>query len=135
MEGPLLLVLELGLVRVFVIGSIEVGHTGTQARFHDGQVLVGQCHMDQYVGLERLNQGDQCLDIVGIHLRGLYGTWQLGGNGFALLFIAAGQHDFAEHLGMLGALVGNDTADATSADNQDFAHGPLESRSGMSLKG
>jgi hypothetical protein len=61
-----------------------------QAGLHDGQVLVGQGHVD-----------------------------------LALVFVATGQADLAEHFGMLCTLVGDDASDAAGADNQDFAHGPL----------
>ncbi len=123
LEGPLLLVLELGLVGVLVVGGVQVGHAGAQAGLHDGQVLVGQGHVDQHVGLERLDQRDQRLDVVGIHLGGLDRTVQLRRDGAALVLVAAGQADLGEDFGMLGALVGNDAADAAGADNQDFAHG------------
>ena len=123
LEGPLLLVLELRLVGVLVVGGVEVGHAGLQARLHDGQVLIGQGHVDQHVGLERLDQLDQLIDAVGVHPGGLDRAIQLSGDRLALRLVAAGQQDLAEDLGMLGALVGHDAADAAGADNQDFAHG------------
>ena len=46
---PLPGVLELGDVARLVVGGVQVVHAGLQARVHDGQVLVGQRHVDHEV--------------------------------------------------------------------------------------
>ncbi len=122
LERPLFLVLELGLVRMLVVGGIQVGHAGTQAGFHDGQVLIGQGHMDQHVGLERFDQRNQRLDVIGVDLGGLDGAVQLVRDRLALRFVATRQTDFVEHLGVLCALVRDHTPDAAGANNQGFTH-------------
>ena len=126
--GPLPGVLELGEVGRLVVGRVDVVDAGVEAGVHQVEVLVGQGEIDQQVGAERLDQGDGGLDVVRVDGRGLdraaRGGLDVGGDGLALVLVARSQHDFREGLGVHGALVGDDVADAAGADDQDFlAHG------------
>ena len=68
-------------------------------------------------------QLDEFVDIVGVHaVGGDVGGADGLGQGVALGFVARGDDDFGEHLGILGAFVRHDGADASGADDNDFCH-------------
>jgi hypothetical protein len=67
--GPLPLVGELGFLARLVVGRIHVVHARLQARVHDGQVLVGQRHVDDEVRLHSFDERDRLANVVGIDLR------------------------------------------------------------------
>src|SRR5690606_3406914 len=129
--GPLPAVFELGGVEGLVVGGVEVVDAGFEAGVHDGEVLVGQGDVDHQLGLLRLQQGGELGHVVGIHLGGADGAalhaLDVGGDGLALGLGAAGQQDVGKHLGQLRAFVGDDAADATGADDDDFCHGSTPS--------
>ena len=118
--GPLPLVFEPGGIAGFVVGSVQVVHASGQAGVHDGEVLVGQGHVDHQLWLLALQQGGQFLDIVGVHLCG--GNWavQLGGDGPAFRLVAAGQDDIRKHFWQLRAFVGDDSTHAAGTNDHDF---------------
>jgi len=114
-----------GVLRL-VVGGVHVVHAAGQAGIHDGQILIGQGDVHHQIGLVALDEGDDLIHVVGIHLcggdlgGGLGG--QLGGQLVALCLGAAGDADLGEHLGDLAALVDGNGGHAAAADDQNFAH-------------
>ena len=124
--GPLPFVFELGLIRRLVVGGVEIVDPGFQAGVHDGQILVGQGHVDHHLGFDLADQCDQFRHIVSVDLGGLNPVaTDLGSDLLALGEGAAGQPDVAEDLWQLGAFVGHHTAYAAGADDQDSTHDGL----------
>jgi hypothetical protein len=127
--GPLPGVFELGEVGRFVVGGVDVTDAGVEAGVHQVEVLVGQGDVDEQVGAEGLDQGvtvalTSSASRAARADRAAGGGLDVGGDGLALVLVARGQHDLREGLGVHGALVGDDVADAAGADDQDFlAHG------------
>ena len=127
--GPLPFVFKFGRVQGLVVGRIHIVHAAFQAGVHDVQVLVGQGHVADQVGLYVAQQGAEFGYIVRVHLRGaevhVQAFFDALGNGVALGAGAAGQGDAAEGLlvfGCLGALVGHHAAHAARADDQKIGH-------------
>ena len=56
---------------------------------------------------------------VSLPLKGVEARFDVRGDLVALRFRAAGQHDFTEDLGKLGAFMNDDTADAAGSDDED----------------
>src|SRR5699024_4629300 len=118
-----------GVVGVFrlIVGGVHVVDTAGQAGVHDGQVLVRQGDVHDQVRLIALDEGDQLVDIVGIHLGGgefgFGGGGQFFGQGVALGFGAAGNAQFGENVADLAALVNGDAGNAAATDDKNFAHG------------
>jgi len=119
---PLPGVFEGGLVAGFVVGGVQVVDTGRQAGIHDGQVLIGQGDVDHQFGPHSFDQRAELGRVVGIHSGGLDGAGDLRGDGVALGFGAARQHDIREDFRHLGALVGDHLADAARSDDQYLGH-------------
>ncbi len=123
--GPLPGVFEFGFVFRFVVGGVHVVHTRFQAGIHDGQVLVRKRHVDYEAWLELPDQRHRFSHVVGIHAGGFYFFTAISGvngvcDGLAFRHRAGSKHDVAEHIAVLGAFVGNNTAYAACADNEDF---------------
>src|SRR5699024_8123165 len=78
------------------------------------------------VGLIALDEGDQLVHIVGVHLGGgdfgFGGGGQFFGQGVALGFGAAGNAQLAENVADLAALLDGYAGDAAAADDKNFAH-------------
>ena len=118
-----------GVVGVFrlVVGGVHIVDAAGQAGVHDGQVLVGQGDVHDQVGLVALDQGDELVNVVRIHLGG--GDFGFGdggqffGQGVALGFGAAGDAQFGENIADLAAFLDGDTGNAAAADDKNFAHG------------
>ena len=89
----------LGIVDVLglVVGGVHVVHAAGQAGVHDGQVLIGQGDVHDQVGLHLLDEGDDLIDVIGVHLLGgdlrLGLALQLSLHGVALGLGAAGDAD------------------------------------------
>ena len=66
--SPLPRVFKVSLVLGFVVGSVQIRASTCQTGLHDGQVLVGQCEVDDQFGLIVAKQSLQLLHIVSIHL-------------------------------------------------------------------
>jgi len=87
-------VLEFGRIEGFVVGGVEVVDTGLQTGIHDGQILVGERHVDHQAGLLTANQGHQLGDLVGVDLRRRHlDPLDFRGNGVAFALGAGGQGD------------------------------------------
>ena len=71
--GPLPAVFEVGFILRLIVSRIQIVHSGLQAGFHDGEVLIGECHVDDNIGFETVEKGYQFVYIVSIDLCGLYG--------------------------------------------------------------
>ena len=118
----------LGVVGVFrlVVGGVHVVDAAGEAGVHDGQILIGQGNVHHEVGLIALDEGDDLVHMVGIHLCGGDVGGGLGGKFcgqlVALGLGAAGDADVGEHFGDLAALVDGDGSHAAAADDQNFAH-------------
>jgi hypothetical protein len=95
-------------------------HSGLQAGVHDGEILIRKGDIDDDLGLELIQQGDEFRHIVSIDTCGLDGTAEFSGDGVTFGLRAGGEHDFTEDLGELGAFMSDDTADAAGSDDEDF---------------
>ena len=96
--------------------------TRLQTGFHDGQVLVGQCHIDDHFRLELLDELYEGGYVFGVNpcgLDALVAGGSLGrcGDGVAFFLRAARQHDFAENFGVLCAFVNHDPAHAARTND------------------
>ncbi len=121
--GPLPAVLEMRLVARLVIGRVEIVDARLQTSLHDGEVLIGQRHVDGDLGAELAHEGHQGVHVVGVDRRGGdIGFADGRGHRIALAFGAAGDHDLGEHIGILRQFVSHDGADTSAADQQYFAH-------------
>jgi hypothetical protein len=126
MVGPLPAVLELGGFDGLVVGGVEIVDAGFQAGVHDGQVLVGQSHVDHQLRLLPFDQRHQFRHVVGIDLRGLHREMlDFRRDRVTLGLGARGQGDGGENLFGLGALVDDNPANPAGAYNQYLAHARL----------
>ena len=64
--GPLPGVFEVRFVARFVVGRVKVVDAAAQACFHDGEVLVGERHVDYHFGLVAFEKGYNLLHVVGV---------------------------------------------------------------------
>ena len=97
---------------------------GFEAGIHDGQILIGQGDIDDDLGLEAFQQRHEFWHMIGIDSCCLNWTLQFRGDAVTLRFRAAGQHDFTENIGQLGAFMSDDAADAACSDDEYFVgHG------------
>ena len=64
--GPLPGVFEVGNVAGLVVGGVEVVDAAAQAGVHDGEVLIGEGHVDDHLRLVALEEGYYLLDVVGV---------------------------------------------------------------------
>ena len=127
-ERPLLLVFEMRLVRVLVIGGVDVGHLRRQARFHDGKVLVGQGEVDHDLGRQFFDEVDHLPCLVGVDDMG--GDIDAGAlldrrlDGIRLSDGAARQMDRLENIRVHRTFVRRHAPDAARADNEHraFSH-------------
>ena len=121
--SPLPAVLKVCLVARLIVGSVQIIHTAAQTGFHDGQVLIGKGQIDDHVGTVTLQQGDELVHIVGVHLVGGDVVLADGAcHGITLGAVARGNHDLVKHVRILRALVGAHGADTTASNDNDFAH-------------
>jgi len=116
--SPLPFVFEFGFITGFIVGRIEVTGFGFQASVHDGEILVGQGHIDDQVGFKSPDQGHQLGHIIGIHLGGFDAVASdLARDGIALGLGAAGQHDVAEYPGKPRHLMHHNGSHTAGADH------------------
>ena len=95
--SPLPAIFKLSLVFRLVVRRIQIIHPTFQASIHNRQVLIGQSHIHNNIGLKRTHQGAQFGNIVGIHSRRLYPvTTDRRCNLVALRFRAARQHNIGK---------------------------------------
>ena len=72
MIGPLPAVLEMCLVRWFIIGGIKVINPTFETGIHNGQILIRQRDIDDQFRAALFYQGNQFRHTVGIDLGGLH---------------------------------------------------------------
>ena len=97
-----------------------------QAGLHNRQVLIGEGDVEHRRGTVALDQRDELLHVVGVHLRG----GQFDGRRFLQLFLervafgfgTAGDAKLAEYAAVFAAFVNRDRGDAAAADDKQFAH-------------
>ena len=125
--GPLPRVFEVSLILWLVIGRVQVVASAGQARFHDGQVLVGQCEVNHQLRAIAAEERLQLFHVVGIHLSRpdiclvsllVDGVYQ----SVAFLLSAAGNHELSEHVGVLHDFESGHGGHATCANHQYSAH-------------
>ncbi|MPN25516.1 hypothetical protein SDC9_172928 [bioreactor metagenome] len=110
-----------GVLRL-VVGGVDIVHAGGQAGVHDGQVLIGQGHVQDGVRPIRADEGGEGRDIHGVHL----GGGDLGGGLAGKLLLkrvtlgdrAAGDAQVGEYLAVLAALLNGDGRHAAAADDK-----------------
>ena len=111
----------MGYVARLIVGRVEVVDTAFEACVHDGQILIRESHIDDHVGVMTSEQRYELLhrisiDRIGLHVFGP----DLVHNGLAFRQGARCEHDLAEHLRILSALVGHYCTDAAGADDYYF---------------
>ena len=109
-----------GILRL-VVGGIHIVDAAGQAGVHDGQVLIGQGDVHDEIGLVAVDQFDQPVHVVRVHLGGgnLCGGFALqrGGQRVALGFCPAGDAQLGEYVADLTALADGHVGHAAAADN------------------
>ncbi len=125
--GPLPRILEVGLVAWLIVGGVEVVASAGQTSLHDGEVLIGQCQVDDQLGLIIVQELFELLHIVGIHLCCLdiecvSSLMDVGHDLIAFRLGAAGNHEISKHVGILCDFECRYGSDATGANHQYFAH-------------
>ena len=113
----------MGLVLGLVVGGVEIVDAASEARLHDGEVLIGEGHVDADVGAVGLEEAAELFHGVGVHAVGgdVGGTGALGQT-VAFLLCARGDYNLGEDFRMLGALEGHYRSDASGADDYYFSH-------------
>ena len=121
--SPLPGIFEMGLFLGLIVGGVEIVDAAFQASLHDSEILVGERYVDADVGFVTVEELDDFLDVVGIHAvgRDVEGA-DFCGEPVALLLCARRDNDFREYIWILSAFVGDDSADASGSDNQNFTH-------------
>ena len=122
---PLPFVFKLRRVLRLVVRRIDVMRLRRKARVHDCQILVRQCEIQDDIGLLPLNQGDELVRLVRIHLRRRdfrLAARELFLQCVALCLRAARNADFLKGVAVLAALVHGDACDAARADDQSLSH-------------
>ena len=124
--SPLPGILKLRHILGLVVRGVHVIAAGGQAGIHQGEILIGQGHVDQQFRAGLADQGGGFLGIVGIHLGGGDGPagplFHGGGDGLAFRDGAGCEGDLPENLGDHGALVGDDIADSAGTDDKNWIH-------------
>ena len=124
--GPLPAVFEMSLILGLIVGGIQIVATGLQTGFHDGEVLIRQGQVHHNVGLVGAKQLHKLFHAVRIHLCRLHVCSVLLvqhiSQCVALLFGAAGNHDFGKHFRILAHLMCRNRSHASGSDNQYFSH-------------
>ncbi len=120
--GPLPRILEVSLVLGLVVGSVQVGAATGQTSLHDGQVLIGQCQIDDQLWLVAVEERLQLLHVVSVYLCCLYGQFVallVDGlyDGVALLLAAACYHELCKHVSVLCYLERCYRCDASGANH------------------
>ncbi|MNP45375.1 hypothetical protein D3C76_1392960 [compost metagenome] len=98
--------------------------SGSQTRVHNGQILIGESHVNDHIRAKALNEGNHLIRIISVKLGSLnfcFTALKLGLQRVALLFRAAGNANFLENVRILATLVYNNTCNAAGANNQSFS--------------
>ena len=119
--SPLPLVLKLCRIFRFIVCGVHIVRLGCKASVHNGQILIGKCHIDDNVRLLLLDQSDQLVYIIGIHLC----SGDLGSRLVLQFFLelvtlglgTAGNADLCKHFAVLAALVNDNACHAAGSDN------------------
>ena len=121
--SPLPRVLEVSLVLRLVVGGVEIRASASQTCLHDGEVLIGQCEVDDELWLVVVEERLELLYIVGIHLSGLdVRVADSLNDAVALGLCAACDHEIGENVSVLCNLERCNCSDATGADHKYFSH-------------
>ena len=121
-----------------VVGRVEIVDTALQASVHDGEVLIGEGHIDHHLGVVAAEKGAHFLHFVGIDGVGADQRQLAAGLGGGLLYSvgegvafasgARSYHYLAEYFRILGAFVGYNAAHTSGADDDYFCHFFLEKK-------
>ena len=116
----------MSLILGLIVGGVEVVYTTLQTGLHDGEVLVRESDIDDELRAVAAEELAEFRHAVGVDAVGRNSCAGLGGhlfgNDVALGLGARRENDLTEHIGMLGALVGDDCPHASGADDHDFSH-------------
>ena len=119
--SPLPLVLKLCSIFRFIVRSVHIVRLGGKTSVHNGQILIGECYVNDNVWLFLLNQGNQLVYIIGIYLCSGDFSSRLVLQFFLELVTlglgTAGNADFRKHFTVLAALVNDNTCHAAGSDN------------------
>ena len=121
--SPLPTILKVSHVLRLIVSGVEVVHATLKAGVHDSEVLVGQSHIDNDVGLVLLEESNKLGHTVGIDVVG-DNVWLADGtsHGITLALRARSNHYLVENIGILCTLVGDHCANASRSNNQYFTH-------------
>ena len=116
--SPLPAVFEMCHVLRLIVSSVQVIHTCLQTGFHNGQVLIRKCHIDDNLRLELIEQSHQFVYIVGIHLRSLdVRITDSLHNVVTLCLRTACNHHVCKHVRILCYFVRHNGSNTTCANN------------------
>ncbi len=119
--GPLPRIFEMGYIARLVVGCVEVAHSTLQTCIHYSEILIGERHVYDHVGLMATQQCHELLHRIGIDRIGCHVLRSdLVYNSLTLRQSARSEHYLAEHLRILGTFVGHHRSDATGADDYYF---------------
>ena len=121
--SPLPTVLVFCFIERLVVGGVEIVHATFKTSVHNGEVLIGESHIDNDVGAVALEQFDELRHAVGIDGVGS-NIWLSNSlsHGIAFSFCSRCDDDFGENIGVLSAFVCGDSAHTTCSDNKYFSH-------------
>ena len=106
------------LILRFIVSGIQVVHPALQAGLHDGEVLVREGHVNHNIRTEAIEEVNQIIYIVGIHLCGLdIGVTDSLDNGVTFRLGTAGNHHFVEYVRVLSHFMSYDGTYTASSDN------------------
>ena len=118
---PLPLVFKLCRIFRLVVCGVHIIGLGGKTSVHNGQILIGECHIDHNVRLFLFNQSDQLVYIIGIHLcRGDLGSRLVLQFFLELVTLGlgtAGNADLCKYFAVLAALVNDNACHAAGSDN------------------
>ena len=121
--GPLPAVLEVCLVTRLIVSGVEVVHSTFQTCVHDGEVLIGQCHVNHQLGLMALEQSHQFRHAVGIDfVGGDIGSSNSFSHCIAFRLVPRCDYYLVKHVGIFSALVCHNGSHTATADDDYFVH-------------
>ena len=122
---PLPFVLEMRGIGRLVVRRVHIIRLRGEAGVHDGKVLIRKREIQHHVRLLTLDQRDQLVDVVRVHLRRRdlrLSAVQLRLQSVALRLRTAGDADRVKRLAVLTAFMYGDARNAARADNQSLSH-------------
>ena len=121
--GPLPWILEVCHVLGLIVGGVEIVDSAYQTRIHDGEVLIGESHVDYERGFVAVKQFDELGHAVSINYVGTDIGFADSLDHSLTLGTCAWSYDYlGEYVGMLGAFVGYDGTNAAGSDDYYFCH-------------